>query len=220
MNPGLNARWGVTRFFKNRSFQTFLFTAPTCGTGSGVGVAVQSRKNHHLYNTRKDLCETLVPCRTDLNNICNKGFSSVRKFCFLPRAVESIEEASSHPKIPLCERNPSHIVSRSALLEWHRQAIDKIDEVGNSLSEDGGPELEELHVELEWLMEDAVGEAAPIDSNASGLTEWISISWKDVARGRGVMEGSTSSTSDTLLKLRLSLNQLRTYLSSGCYVVV
>ena len=116
----------------------------------------------------------------------------------LPRAVESGEVAPSYPKIHLCERMPSHVVASAAVLAWRKEAVDRIADIGNSLSKDGGPTQEELHIELEWLMEDVVGQARDDGS------EWLPVKWKDVVATMSMGETSIP------LKLRLSLSQLHT----------
>lgn len=65
-------------------------------------------------------------------------------------------ESSQNPQIPLCERPATWTSTKEDVCSWYREALDGICVVGNSLHVDGGPSREDLELELQWIMEDAV----------------------------------------------------------------
>ena len=97
-------------------------------------------------------------------------------------------KSSRNPQIPLSER-PSRWSSPSVdVCSWYLEALNRLSEVGDSLSVDGGPVRNELEVELEWLMEDAV------------------VGWKEMNESSSIsaVEGMTRD-----VQLRMPLMEIR-----------
>jgi hypothetical protein len=106
--------------------------------------------------------------------------------------------SSRNPQIPLSER-PSKWSSPSVdVCSWYLEALNRLAEVGDSLSEDGGPVRNELEVELEWLMEDAV------------------VGWKEMNESNSI---SSAGGTPGDVQLRMPLMEIRTCLFYCIYVI-
>lgn len=88
--------------------------------------------------------------------------------------------SSRKPQIPLCERPATWTSTKEEVSSWYQEALDRIRVVGDGLHVDGGPMREDLELELQWIMEDAV------------------VGWKG-----GGMAGN-----DTSVQMRMSLHEL------------
>lgn len=95
--------------------------------------------------------------------------------------------SSLNPQIPLSERPATWTSTEAELCSWHTEALNRLRDVGDSLSVDGGPSRDDLELELQWIMEDAV------------------VGWKD-----NVLSGIAKG--EELVRLRISLHDLGTFL--------
>lgn len=107
--------------------------------------------------------------------------------------------ASSNPQLPLCERSAVYVESAAIVSKWYREVSHNLVKAGDELQKDGGPMYDDLVTELGWLMEDAV------------------VGWKEFAASEepnmACADGSSSSSKsreDAMLKLRISIVELRT----------
>ncbi|WPT12001.1 Release factor glutamine methyltransferase [Picochlorum sp. SENEW3] len=103
-------------------------------------------------------------------------------------------QASSNPQLPLCERSAEYIESAATVSKWYREVSNSLVQVGDELQKDGGPMYDDLVTELGWLMEDAV------------------VGWKEFAASQErkmACAGSGKSREDAMLKLRISIVELR-----------
>lgn len=123
----------------------------------------------------------------------------------LPRAFLGSEAVASQPQIPLSERPATIITSFSMIKKWYGQAEERLAEVGNSLAEDGGPLRKELHTELDWLVEDAIGQMKMCTQESE---EWKPAKWDQIS---SELSGADTDDHVRQVKLRISLLQLGTF---------
>lgn len=128
-----------------------------------------------------------------------KGSSEV------PRAFFESGAVDSQPQIPLSERPATFVTSFSLIQKWYGQAEGNLAEVGNSLAEDGGPLRKELHTELDWLMEDAIGLMKLCSQEDDDI--WKPAKWDQIA---SELSGADVDDQVGQVKLRISLLQLGT----------
>lgn len=124
----------------------------------------------------------------------------------LPRAFFESGAVASQPQIPLSERPSTFITSFSMIKKWYGQAEERLAEVGNSLAEDGGPLRKELHTELDWLVEDAIGQ---MKLSSQKNEEWEPAKWDKIS---SALCGTDVGDQVGQVKLRIPLLQLGTIL--------
>ena len=84
-----------------------------------------------------------------------KHFSSVKSSYTSSKASQI--EALPGIEAPLCERPAVYAAPVAEIVQFKRRASEQIDSIGDSwLRLDEGPSFEQLRVELDWLIEDAV----------------------------------------------------------------
>lgn len=125
----------------------------------------------------------------------------------VPRAFFESGDVASQPQIPLSERPATFVTSFALIKKWYGQAEGKLAEVGNSLAEDGGPLRKELHTELDWLVEDAIGQMKLCSQEDEDV--WEPAKWDQIA---SELCGTDGDNKVGQVKLRISLLQLGTFI--------
>jgi hypothetical protein len=115
--------------------------------------------------------------------------------------TEQTNEPVIVPRIPLCERAPTHSTQLTSLLTWRESAAQRATLAGSrwaAAGEADAPSVEDLHTELAWLLDDAV---AGVRDSASAA--WQQKSWREIERAEsGAVVGASE------IYLRESLEEL------------
>ncbi|KAL3143558.1 hypothetical protein ABBQ38_002356 [Trebouxia sp. C0009 RCD-2024] len=107
--------------------------------------------------------------------------------------------------LPLSERPIQAEVSLQDLFAWHLTAAAETKAVGAAfVEEDDGPSAEDLLIELNWLLDDAVA------AQSCFTTEWKPCSWRQLQSVKSTSTGVPQTTchDDTRVALRLGLTSL------------
>jgi len=123
-------------------------------------------------------------------------------------ALQNDAEGHVEPKIPLCQRPPSHTSALGTLLVWRAEAAELASSAGKSWEGDkDAPSVEDLQTELSWLLDDAVADISFKGDPAPERT------WRDLERqiavhpdGQGTV--AVSNEEDYTLNLRESIEYL------------
>lgn len=173
-----------------------------CFPYSGISIGQISRER--CISSLTMLGNNFIKCQIgDMISLCrSRLFKTVaqhsRSACLssTPGSVEFGRiQSSSNPQLPLCERSAEYIESAATVSKWFREVSNSLVQVGDELQKDGGPTYDDLVIELGWLMEDAV------------------VGWKEFAASaehKMACTGSGKSREDAMLKLRISIVELRT----------
>ncbi len=122
-------------------------------------------------------------------------------------AVAEANRAQRHARSAIAAANRAENVLEAmrTLMVLLRRAEGNLAEVGNSLAEDGGPLRKELHTELDWLMEDAIGLMKLCSQEDDDI--WKPAKWDQIA---SELSGADVDDQVGQVKLRISLLQLGT----------
>jgi hypothetical protein len=115
---------------------------------------------------------------------------------------QPLHNAPTGPRIPLCDRAPTHAAQLAALLAWQRHALDRLSSIGDAwVVQDEGPCQKDLETELSWLLDDAV--AAVVDETGAPPQ---AVTWRRLERE--LHSGTLMLSGTCTIQLRESLEGL------------
>lgn len=123
---------------------------------------------------------------------------------FTARGIIPQSALSSGPVLPLSERPVQARVSADVLFAWHATAIAQADAVGSVFADaDGGPSSEDLKIELNWLLDDAVDAV-----QASADSQWKPCTWRQLQSNMDLYHPKHTTNASQSIGLKADINTL------------